>query len=739
MGCAGSTSGGGRRARTTDNNNYYNRHPGLRNHSRNGIESEITRHVRELPAEDKTLIEVLKVDLDVETNSNAHHTNEYDVVEKKKSLVIRRGQEFNINIEFNRPYDSQKDDLRIVFQFGKNPRPSVGTHAEFILSEKDKPKQWGAYINSKEGNSLNLVLNSSPSCPVGKWSLKIDVVKRAENSVEVFRYTHTDDIYILFNPWCKDDFVYMYEEKLLKEYILNETGKIYSGSYKKISPKPWVFGQFEENMLDCSLLLLEVSGLLDNARGNPIAVVRKISQMVNSSDDDGVLTGNWSGDYAGGTSPLNWPGSVDILNEYYSTKRPVKFGQCWVFSGIVTTVCRALGIPARSVTNFASAHDTDGSITIDYHYNEKMEPLEDENNDSVWNFHVWNDVWLARPDLPNGYGGWQAIDATPQETSDGVYCMGPMSLLAIKRGELFYPYDGPFCFAEVNSDRVYWKMSESGAMEKVYVNKYSIGKSISTKRPSSDEREDVTDQYKFKEGSDEERTAVRQANQKSTLAGFYETKAEDVTFELKANPDVFMGDTMKYCLELKNTSSDKRVVNGTLSLASSYYTGVTYRNIRDFSIDGTVLQPGEQKCIDVEVGVDEYLDKLTDHCICKISCMCLVEETKQTFANLDELRLRKPHLTIKAPETGKVGNEFEVEVSFVNPLPVTLTNCELRVDGPGVQKPTKYKQQNVNAGATYTGKFNMCPKKPGDREIVVYFNCTQIYAVNISHQIKINP
>jgi hypothetical protein len=26
---------------------------------------------------------------------------------------------------------------------------------------------------------------------------------------------------------------------------------------------------------------------------------------------------------------------------------------------------------------------------------------------------------MARPDLPKGYGGWQAIDATPQETSDG--------------------------------------------------------------------------------------------------------------------------------------------------------------------------------------------------------------------------------------------------------------------------------------------------------------------------------
>ena len=28
-------------------------------------------------------------------------------------------------------------------------------------------------------------------------------------------------------------------------------------------------------------------------------------------------------------------------------------------------------------------------------------------------------MWMARPDLPAGFGGWQAIDATPQEASDG--------------------------------------------------------------------------------------------------------------------------------------------------------------------------------------------------------------------------------------------------------------------------------------------------------------------------------
>ena len=36
------------------------------------------------------------------------------------------------------------------------------------------------------------------------------------------------------------------------------------------------------------------------------------------------------------------------------------------------------------------------------------------------NFHVWNESWFKRPDLPDGHDGWQAHDATPQETSEGI-------------------------------------------------------------------------------------------------------------------------------------------------------------------------------------------------------------------------------------------------------------------------------------------------------------------------------
>lgn len=59
---------------------------------------------------------------------------------------------------------------------------------------------------------------------------------------------------------------------------------------------------------------------------------------------------------------------------------------------------------------------------------------------------------MARPDLPPGYGGWQAVDSTPQETSQGTFCCGPASVRAIRSGQVYHKHDTPFVFAEV-SDR----------------------------------------------------------------------------------------------------------------------------------------------------------------------------------------------------------------------------------------------------------------------------------------------
>lgn len=79
-----------------------------------------------------------------------------------------------------------------------------------------------------------------------------------------------------------------------------------------------------------------------------------------------MMVGRWDGDYKDGISPHAWTGSVAIMEQYLSEGgQAVKYGQCWVFSAVVVTICRALGIPCRSVTNYVSAHDTNRSLTID--------------------------------------------------------------------------------------------------------------------------------------------------------------------------------------------------------------------------------------------------------------------------------------------------------------------------------------------------------------------------------------
>lgn len=43
------------------------------------------------------------------------------------------------------------------------------------------------------------------------------------------------------------------------------------------------------------------------------------------------------------------------------------------------------------------------------------------------NFHVWNEGWFVRTDLGPSYNGWQVLDATPQERSQGNPLLAPLA------------------------------------------------------------------------------------------------------------------------------------------------------------------------------------------------------------------------------------------------------------------------------------------------------------------------
>ena len=78
------------------------------------------------------------------------------------------------------------------------------------------------------------------------------------------------------------------------------------------------------------------------------------SAQVNSNNDRGVVQGQWQGQYGGGTSPLQWRGSVAILHKWFKGRfKPVKYGQCWVFAGVMCTGTQGKKVPSpRPVLSF---------------------------------------------------------------------------------------------------------------------------------------------------------------------------------------------------------------------------------------------------------------------------------------------------------------------------------------------------------------------------------------------------
>lgn len=123
-----------------------------------------------------------------------------------------------------------------------------------------------------------------------------------------------------------------------EEYVLADSTLVWRGSYNRMRPSIWHLGQFERNILECSLLLIATVGkVAPPFRGDPVKVARALSSLVNSQDDDGAVLGNWSEDFSGGTAPTKWAGSTEILQQYYERRRPVKYGQCWTFAGTLQT------------------------------------------------------------------------------------------------------------------------------------------------------------------------------------------------------------------------------------------------------------------------------------------------------------------------------------------------------------------------------------------------------------------
>jgi hypothetical protein len=455
------------------------------------------RAVELISCYDTATLEVLKpefVDLNwlEATNEILHHTSLYQT----NALVLRRSDKFKVDAKLSKGYTNTC--FNVWFQAVQNFDGTPKTNDVPVVTADLGLTDWYCKLlstsdNADQTTTAHMEINiPSTNCPIGEYQWRALVVPKAATNVVLDTTNFPGQVIILFNPWSSNDSVHMANDADRQEYVMRTSGIMWTGSRTRKTTKTWQYAQFDTDSI--GVLLSELVGQNTSARMDPILVSRHFSARVNCNGG-GILWGLWPTNnvWPGGTNASYWAGSVEIFNQYRSTGNPVKYGQCWVFGGLLTSMLRSSGIPSRPLTTYNSGHDANANKIIEHYY--RTDGSYDKiRSEGIWNFHVWCEAWMTRPDRP-GHDGWQAVDATPQEISAGAYQCGPASHVAVQ-GNLGGNYDVDFVYAEVSADFQRWEDTPGGGMVLVNTLVDRVGHDISTKSVGADTLHDITAEYK---------------------------------------------------------------------------------------------------------------------------------------------------------------------------------------------------------------------------------------------------
>jgi len=714
-------------------------------------------------------------------NSKGHRTFEYELVNDAElpTPVYRRGQTFRLHVVLKeRELEQSRDNMYLNFFFG--PTPSVPKRTRVVLpivpgAEFQRvPYQWDARVLSTDGTAMIIEVNIPSSCPVGLWRCVIET-SSADNPSYRLQYRCPDDVYIIFNPFEREDTVFMENDEQRYEYVINDTGKIYTGGYRNVRGRPWVYGQFDECVLPAACVLLEMSGLSHSERGNPVKVSRAIASMIKATRSNSKVETVWDvispglieprfekEDLRVGSSPHLWTGSVQIIEEFLKGgAAPVKYAQCWVMAALMTSLCRALGLPARPVTAYVSALDTQDSLTVDRYIDRFGDILEHgpsrDQPDSVWSFHTWCDVWMHRPDQTPEYSGWQATDPcrTYRDFRDlfSGSC-GPCPIEALRRGDIGQRDDVDAFYASLNSYvRYFYEDDESGwgfspfKQFRYPVSRYILTKSVGRFDDDGDnDCDDLTNVYRDNELTEAERFAIFNSCRglgKDTPA--YEYKAAafdlkqfdpdqgdqkkfDVSFELDAPERVMVGQPLIVPVIVTNSAADPRTIQLNICTRSSYYTG----NLGPYLKRSTTqlcLATDQHETITLTLDPWDYEEKLVDMSFVRITVTGFVQETSQSFVDEFDFRFMKPWINIEVPEV-RVNEEALATFTFTNPLEIPLTECFMTMEVSGSVRPRTVRiDREVRPRETFAHSQPFIARAAGKRRFVACFASRQLVDV----------
>lgn len=128
-------------------------------------------------------------------------------------LVVRRGQPFMLRLKLNRKFVGSRDSMSFLFRLVGDEKASQG-HGTLIgvglrlgVDELSEAHEWGCCVESVHDTTLLVLVKPAANAAVGEWLLDVDTQCDGVEGIRSFR--QPNPFYVLFNPWCQDDQVFM--------------------------------------------------------------------------------------------------------------------------------------------------------------------------------------------------------------------------------------------------------------------------------------------------------------------------------------------------------------------------------------------------------------------------------------------------------------------------------------------------------------------------------------------------
>ncbi|KAI6227408.1 Protein-glutamine gamma-glutamyltransferase K [Aphelenchoides fujianensis] len=658
--------------------------------------------------------------LEPEVNSRVHFT-------EKHLLVAKRPQTHG---------DWPRGNREAHRQVRVRSRRELATNSRLAAGE------WHAEVLRTRENVVVVQLNVPPTAVVGCWQLRVFSALIAPNggTVEMNECAASKlqriKLYVIFNPFHPDDDVH-FDQRSTREFYLNQELDVwFSGTPIGSSKFNFRPGVFDEATMKTVVFLLDRlgawhqqrfrGGLSFEDRRSVVRVARKLCLSLHY-----ILFASHEPD--GEEDAEERRGTAEIVEKFVRTRQPLHNSNPTVNANVFVSLLRTLGVCCRTITCVECVHDVEMPLIVDRAFvrsedGDSFVPMkhnEEAEWEATWSFHLWVELFARRPDLPDGFGGWQVLDPTAQES--GTPQCGPASVTALRKGRLDLAFDGWFFYGQMNAEIV------RPARALLTPNPRAFGFPMDV---SADYRLDAKNAENFRLHVATIKAAgllERKERIRLLYGAAAEVQSTDVFVWVHEIGSVLFAEDIHVHLELTNRASEGRSVRLSVRIHTRRPNGCLASQINHFR-ERIELKPHETESLKLFTPIGDYAKHTASRDLVAV-VSAFVNETDQIFYREEKFELAGHSIAVVAPSAAEVGRPLVGLVVVRNPLGETLTNTRLQLQSGKLAPPIAIDRfpTEIAAGQRVKLHIRFVAMAEGQRLLKATFTSKQLGATSVLH------